>query len=656
MRRVSGPYAEEDPALPVLSPTERKQRLSVRSPAHGTDATDEEDDVWSDQSLTDDERRLSAASFDLHRAESGVVLPPRGKHASARGGSRAWRMVMLCVALAIFAVAVIMLLSVWRTRGMSEQMGAFEHMVTRQPLASRSSLAPDRGAAKAALAALTDAPIRASAAAAAKPTTKAATAMATVAATVAASGAATSEQPSAGALSTTAAPWMAVVLATAAPTTAAPTTAAPTTVAPATTAPTTAAPATATPATAAPATAALATAAPATVARATAAPTTAAPTTAVPTAALAAADPAGTPVAERAIEFEPSEVAADAKDASPTTNADNDDAQNAQKSLDAAAASAPKDVAAQVADSDSKLLLRIADGVRAATDFPRSALGELLLRNATAPHCVGTPRQLCDGTKERDWFPTYKVLHPWIGKLEEGMDKLFGELHSVEDQHFIPFAVRDGNAVASDAGASSMEFFPLFVLGNTMFKNTEMMRHSWNFLQQLGIPGLLNVGFQQLAPGEKATPSCSLQDGLLYTRIVMAIQVPESTTPETMPRMQVCGGMHTFKVGRSIGFNNSFPMEVVNPGKTPLRLLLIDIVQPKLLTSATYQAVVHKLSDEWAPLFETMKSRGIKYADTLQHTLWEQAGYWEMTQKDLLAQQLLVDHALATHRDKDELR
>jgi hypothetical protein len=592
----------------------------VHSP-HGTDATDDEDDVWSPQSLTDDERRLSGASFELHRAESGVGLPPRGKRASARGGSRAWRVVVLCIALAIFAVAVIMLLGVWRTRGMSEPMGAFEHMVTRQPLASRSSLAPDRGAAKAARAALTDAPIRASAAATAKPTTQAATAMATAAAVAAASGAATSEQPSAGTLSTTAAPRMAIV-----------------------------------PATAAPATAAPATAAPATAARATAAPTTAAPTTAAPTAALAAAEPAGTPVVERVIEFEPSEAAADAKDASPTTNADNDDAQNAQKILDAAAASAPKDVAAQVANSDSKLLLRVADGVRAATDFPRSALDELLLHNATAPHCVGTPRQLCDGTKERDWFPTYRVLHPWIEKLEEGMDKLFGELRSVEDRHFIPFAVRDGNAVASDAGASSMEFFPLFVLGNTMFKNTEMMRHSWNFLQQLGIPGLLNVGFQQLAPGEKATPSCSLQDGLLYTRIVMAIQVPEFTTPGTMPRMQVCGGMHTFKVGRSIGFNNSFPVEVVNPGKTPLRLLLIDIVQPKLLTSATYQAVVHKLSDEWAPLFETMKSHGIKYADTLQHTLWEQADYWEMTQKDLLAQQLLVSHALATHRDKDELR
>jgi hypothetical protein len=35
------PYAEEDPALPVLSPTERKRRLSVHN-LHGTNAMDDE--------------------------------------------------------------------------------------------------------------------------------------------------------------------------------------------------------------------------------------------------------------------------------------------------------------------------------------------------------------------------------------------------------------------------------------------------------------------------------------------------------------------------------------------------------------------------------------------------------------------------------------
>ena len=305
---------------------------------------------------------------------------------------------------------------------------------------------------------------------------------------------------------------------------------------------------------------------------------------------------------------------------------------------------------------DEGTLRRVADGVHAAAEFPSSALNALLLRNETAPHCVATTRQLCDGTNEVDWFPAYKLLHPWIANLETGMDKLWGELRAIGDDSFLPFSVRDDRVVASDAGASMMEFFPLFVLGNTMFKNTKAMRHSWRFLHELGIPGLLNVGFQQLKPGQTATASCSLRDGLLYTRVVMAVQVPESATLATTPRMQVCGGVHLFKRGHTLGFNNTFPLEVSNPGNALLRLLLIDIVQPSLLTSATYQAVVHKLADEWAPLFETMKASGVPYANTLATTLWEQADSWEAVQSDLFAKQQLIDNALLHQRHKDELR
>ena len=312
-----------------------------------------------------------------------------------------------------------------------------------------------------------------------------------------------------------------------------------------------------------------------------------------------------------------------------------------------------QDAAHQVPDEGT--LRRVADGVHAAEEFPPSALDALLQRNGTAPHCVATMRQLCDGTKEANWFPAYKLLHPWIANLETGMDKLWGELRAIEDDSFLPFSVRDDHAMVSDAGASMMEFFPLFVLGHTMFKNTKAMRHSWRFLHELGIPGLLNVGFQQLKPGGTATTSCSLRDGLLYTRVVMAVQVPESATLAMTPRMQVCGGVHLFKRGRTVGFNNTFPLEVSNPGNAPLRLLLLDIVQPSLLTSATYQAVVHKLADEWAPLFETMKARGVTYANTLQTTLWEQADSWEAAQSDLFAKQQLINDALI-HRRKDELR
>jgi aspartate beta-hydroxylase/beta-hydroxylase len=216
----------------------------------------------------------------------------------------------------------------------------------------------------------------------------------------------------------------------------------------------------------------------------------------------------------------------------------------------------------------------------------------------------------CAGREERPVFHDVQTVCPELRTINENFDVIQSELRTIlDDRDGFPLyheADKTQKAI-SDTGEAWRVFFMNMTHPEIPLSNAKLCPETVAIVRE--IPGVLVAFFSILEAG-KSVPAHN-GPSFSYLRYHTALQVPANKPPTIRIKDQ----RHTWQVGRSILFDDSWDHEVYNEADDVRVVLIVDILRPVPWPVRIYGELVMWLNSlvignaDWSTFDERVRAR-----------------------------------------------